>query len=110
MAATPPVGRQRAAARDRPPPIQSRVGSALAWSAFRRETAMEPVLIILVPGLLGGVVLALMIARYGFGPRSTTHPGRLTPPSPSMINMATIRVEGIGGLGMVAAVVIVAIT
>lgn len=71
---------------------------------------MEPVLIILVPGLLGGVVLALMIARFGLGARSDGRTGRLTPPSPSMINMATIRVEGIGGLGLVAAVVVVAIT
>ena len=36
-------------------------------------------------------------------------PRHLAAPSPSLINMAHIQVEGIGGLGMVAAVVAVAI-
>jgi hypothetical protein len=34
---------------------------------------------------------------------------RLAAPTPALINMAHIRVEGIGGLGMVAAVIAVAI-
>jgi hypothetical protein len=37
-------------------------------------------------------------------------PRRLAAPNPAVINMASIRVEGIGGLGMVAAVVTVALT
>jgi hypothetical protein len=70
---------------------------------------MEPLLIILIPGLLGGLVLALLIrgTRRAFPP--TLVPRRLWSPSPSLINMAHIPVEGVGGLGMLAAVVIVAV-
>ena len=70
---------------------------------------MEPLLFVLVPGLLGGFVLALLIALKRQGPPSVVVPRRLAAPSPSLINMAHIQVEGIGGLGMVAAVVAVAI-
>jgi hypothetical protein len=70
---------------------------------------MEPLLIILVPGLLGGFVLALLMAGTRRRPPSAIVPRRLAPPSPSMINMANIQVEGIGGLGMVTAVVAVAV-
>jgi hypothetical protein len=70
---------------------------------------MEPLLIVLVPGLLGGFVLALLLASKREGPPSLVVPRRLAPPSPSLINMSHIRVDGIGGLGMVAAVVVVAI-
>lgn len=70
---------------------------------------MEPVLIILIPGLLGGLVLALLIARTRLGTAPTFVPRRLSSPSPGLINMAHIKVEGIGGLGMVAAVVLVAV-
>jgi hypothetical protein len=71
---------------------------------------MEPLLIILIPGVLGGVVLALLISRRRHGTSSTVVNRRLDAPSPSLINMAHIRVEGVGGLGMVAAVVIVALS
>ena len=71
---------------------------------------MEPLLIILVPGLFGGLVLALLpIALNRQKPPSIVVPRRLEAPTPSLINMAHIKVEGIGGLGMVAAVVAVAI-
>ena len=74
---------------------------------------MEP-LLILVPGLLGGLVLALLIAlnRAVAWPRTpkVVVSRRLESPSPSLINMANIRIEGVGGLGMVAAVVAVAVT
>ena len=70
---------------------------------------MEPVLLVLIPGLLGGLVLALLIASKRQGRPSVVVPRRLAAPSPSLINMAHIQVEGIGGLGMVAAVVAVAI-
>jgi len=71
---------------------------------------MEPLLIVLVPGLLGGLVLALLIrsSRRAFPPSLV--PTRLAAPSPSLINMAHIPVEGVGGLGMLAAVVVVAVT
>ena len=70
---------------------------------------MEP-LLILIPGLFGGLVLALLIAATRRGTPPTFVPRRLAAPSPTLINMAHIRVEGVGGLGMVGAVAIVAIT
>jgi hypothetical protein len=75
---------------------------------------MEPLLIILIPGVLGGLALALLIFlnRAFNRPRTPTIvvPRRLESPSPSLINMASIRIEGLGGLGMVAAVVAVAVS
>lgn len=70
---------------------------------------MEPLLAIGIPGVLGGIVLALLFIRFGGGPSRDTRDARLDPPSTSMINMARIRVSGIGGLGMVAMAVTVAI-
>jgi hypothetical protein len=70
---------------------------------------MDP-LLILVPGLLGGLVLALLIAASGRGTAPTFVPRRLATPSPTLINMAHIRVEGLGGLGMVGAVLVVAVS
>ena len=69
---------------------------------------MDPLLFILIPGLFGGLVLALLIAANRRGTSPTFVPRRLAAPSPTLINMAHIRVEGVGGLGLVAAVVIVA--
>jgi len=70
---------------------------------------MESVLTILVPGILGGLVLALLIARFRRTTPPTYVPRRLEAPSPALINMAHIKVEGLGGLGLVAAVIAVAI-
>jgi len=70
---------------------------------------MEPLLIILVPGLCGGLLLSLFLARHRRGTAATFVPRRLEAPSPSLINMSSIKVEGLGGLGMVAAVIAVAI-
>lgn len=69
---------------------------------------MEPVLI-LIPGLFGGLVLAVILARRRKGTASTVVPRRLEAPSPALINMAHIKVEGVGGLGLVAVAVAVAI-
>jgi hypothetical protein len=71
---------------------------------------MEPLLIILVPGLAGGLVLALLIAGRRPTTPATVVTRRLAAPSPTLLNIAQIRVEGIGGLGMVAAVVAVAVS
>jgi hypothetical protein len=71
---------------------------------------MEPLVITLIPGLVGGLVLALIIATRRHRTPSVVVQKRLEAPSPELINMAHIRVEGIGGLGMVAAVIAVAIT
>jgi hypothetical protein len=70
---------------------------------------MEPLLIILVPGVIGGLVLSLLIARNRRGTAPTFVPRNLPSLSPSLINMSSIKVEGLGGLGMVAAVIAVAI-
>jgi hypothetical protein len=70
---------------------------------------MEPLLIILIPGLFGGLLLSFFIARNRRGTAATFVPRRLEAPSPSLINMSSIKVEGLGGLGMVAAVIAVAI-
>ena len=70
---------------------------------------MEPLLILLVLGLFGGLVLSWLIARNRRGTPPTFVPRRLAAPSPALINMANIRVEDIGGLGMVAALIAVAI-
>jgi hypothetical protein len=70
---------------------------------------MEPLLIILIPGLLGGLVLALLIASKRLGTPSTVVPRRLAAPSPSLINMAHIQVEGVGGLALVAVAAAVAV-
>ena len=70
---------------------------------------MEPLIIGLGSGLFGGLVLALLMARTWGRTPSTVVPRRLEAASPSLINMAHIRVEGIGGLGMVAAAAAVAI-
>jgi hypothetical protein len=75
-----------------------------------RRRVMEPLLIILVPGVFGGLVLALLIASIRWGAPSIVVPRRLAAPSYALINMAHIRVEGLGGLGMVAAVIAVAVT
>jgi hypothetical protein len=70
---------------------------------------MEPLLMILIPGVVGGLVVALLIARKWRGSPSVVVSRRLEAPSPALINMSKIKVEGIGGLGMVAAVIAVAI-
>ena len=71
---------------------------------------MEPLLFILVPGLFGGLVLALLIALKQQRHPSTVVPRRLAAPSPALINMAHIQIEGVGGLGMVAVAVAVAVS
>jgi hypothetical protein len=71
---------------------------------------MEPLLIILVPGVLGGIVVAYVFFRLARVPSPwVTMSERLDPPSTGMINMARIRVAGGGGLGMVAMSIVVAI-
>lgn len=71
---------------------------------------MDPVLMMLIPGLLGGVVIAVLLRRLP----SHAEQGQVVPPvgqplSSGAINMAHIRVAGEGGLGLVAIAVASAI-
>jgi hypothetical protein len=69
---------------------------------------MEPLFIIL-PGIAGGIVLAMLISRMGTPRWGLPNDEHLEPPSTSIINMARIRVSGVGGLGMVALSIVVAL-
>ena len=74
---------------------------------------MEPLFIVLGLGLVGGVIMALLMGRVHWQTDSDStrvvRRGRLEPLSPDLINMARIRVDGVGGLGMVAMAVAVAL-
>ena len=69
---------------------------------------MEPVILIVVPGLIGGVAIAVLVAtvRTGFGKRTPSVNRDLF--STDVINMARIRVAGVGGLGLIAMAAVVA--
>jgi peptidoglycan/LPS O-acetylase OafA/YrhL len=71
---------------------------------------MDVGLSLMLPGLLGGLIIAALLAWLN---RRPSAPGvvkrsALEPLSPDTINMAHIRVAGIGGLGLVAACIIIA--
>lgn len=70
---------------------------------------MDPVTLVVVPGFLGGIVIALVAVRLQRGSLSRTDPFTREPISTDVINMARIRVAGIGGLGLVAMAVVVAV-
>jgi hypothetical protein len=71
---------------------------------------METALALMLPGLLGGLVVAAVLARLNRTPASKlSRRAQLEPISPDVINMAHIRVAGVGGLGMMAAALIIAI-
>ena len=69
---------------------------------------MDPVVVIVVPGLIGGVAIALFMALHrSRGSKRTS--GRFeADPSTDVINMARIRVAGVGGLGLLAMAGVVA--
>ena len=73
---------------------------------------MEPLLIILIPGIAGGLLVALVLALRPARPAVSAPAVRraLPPTSPSLINMARIQIDGVGGLGMVAMALAVAIS
>ena len=68
---------------------------------------MEP-LLIMVPGLVGGLAIAVLFLRQRRAGRGTdpfSRDGRST----DVINMAHVRVAGVGGLGLVAMATLVAL-
>ena len=70
---------------------------------------MDPITSVLIPSLVGGLVIAFLIARYrwrGSGALSNA-PGDPST-STDVINMARIRAAGVGGLGLVAMALVVA--
>lgn len=68
---------------------------------------MDPVIVIVVPGVIGGLAIALLIALQR---RSSKHRADTFGENPStdVINMARIRVAGVGGLGLIAMAGVVA--
>ena len=70
---------------------------------------MDPVtLVLVVPAFLGGIVVALIFVRLQR--RSLSRPDPFKGDSPTdVINMSRIRVAGVGGLGLVAMAVVVAV-
>jgi hypothetical protein len=69
---------------------------------------MDPITIVIISGFIGGLVIALLFARLNRRSEETD-PFAAERPSTDIINMARIRVVGIGGLGLVAMAVVVAI-
>ena len=67
---------------------------------------------LILPGIVGGVFLAALMFLLNRRPSGagTAPPRRLQLMTPDLINMSHIPVVGIGGLGMVAAAVVTAIT
>jgi hypothetical protein len=71
---------------------------------------MDPVLMMLIPGVLGGVVVALLLRRaHWTDDSSQVVPPTGEPLSSGAINLSHIRVAGEGGLGLVAIAVASAI-
>ena len=71
---------------------------------------MDVALALVVPGLVGGLLLAALLVRLNRRPSSgLVRRSTLEAVSPDVINMAHIRVAGIGGLSMIAAGIIIAV-
>lgn len=69
---------------------------------------MDPVLLVLIPGILGGLAIAWLIARLqARGPRTLTDVP-MERSAADVINISRIRAAGIGGLGLVAIALVVA--
>jgi hypothetical protein len=73
---------------------------------------MDPVSMIVVPGFLGGLIIALVVflrQRGSSRNASLTRLVRAEPLSTDIINMSSIKVAGVGGLGLVAMALAVAL-
>jgi hypothetical protein len=69
---------------------------------------MDLLLFIALPGVVGGLVIALVLARLQGRRPSKAVDGFSDMPSTDVINAARIRVAGVGGLGLVAMALVVA--
>jgi hypothetical protein len=72
---------------------------------------VEPFLFI-IPGIVGGLVVGLLAIGLGRRLRGPSDSGELTNGSlpTDVINMSSIKVSGIGGLGLVALSAVIALT
>ena len=68
---------------------------------------MDPVMLVIIPGFLGGLIVALFISRM-HAPLPGVDPLRRHPLTTDIINMARIRVSGVGGFGLMMMAVVVA--
>jgi hypothetical protein len=74
---------------------------------------MDPIALVAIPGIVGGAVIALLLFRLGKSSAGHELPAdafRRQPLSTDIINMAHIRVAGLGGLGLVVVALVVAVT
>ena len=73
---------------------------------------MDPVTLVLVPGIVGGLAVALAVLwsnRRSRRPSVVARRQDSDGPMTDMINMASIKVAGVGGLGLVAMATTVAL-
>jgi hypothetical protein len=63
----------------------------------------------MIPGILGGLVVAVLLRRMNRARPVPIDPARAEPLSTDIINIAHIKVAGVGGLGLVAMAIIVAV-
>jgi hypothetical protein len=73
---------------------------------------MDPVSMIVVPGFLGGLIIALVVflrERGSSRKSSLSRSVQAEPLSTDIINMSSIKVAGVGGLGLVAMALAVAL-
>ena len=71
---------------------------------------MDPVTLLLVPGILGGLVIAWFITRLrGRRPNALMDEPADLSISTDVINIAHIRAAGLGGLGLFAMAIVVAL-
>jgi hypothetical protein len=73
---------------------------------------MDPVTLVAIPGIVGGAVIAFVLFRLGKSSRGEVRADafRRQPLSTDIINMAHIRVAGLGGLGLVLVAFAVAVS
>ena len=72
---------------------------------------MDPVTLVVIPGFLGGLVIALVVRllQRRDGPQPSVVVREHLPLTTDVINMGSIKVAGVGGLGLVAMAVAVAL-
>lgn len=68
---------------------------------------MDPATLLLIPGVLGGLALAFVLRRVN-RQDAVPVPFHPEPLSTDVINMAHVKVAGVGGLGLVAMALVVA--